>query len=117
MHHISRVSSYLVLQLVSAGFYCIEPKHLDATAIIAGKDGQGFIVLLHDSQPTAPATLPDELAFLRLPVQLVKVAVADNPKQGRPMLTATMDAALKAQLPIGEPGEFGILVKARQTEA
>ncbi len=114
MHQLSRVTSYLTLQLGAVGYYCLEPSHLDATALIAGKDDNGFILLFdwveEPGQTAASQELPAELRFLNLPVRRVQVLPADE-SQGRVKLIVTMDADLLAQMPPSKPGEFGILMQ------
>ncbi len=114
MHQLSRVSSYLSLQLGASGYYCLEPKHVDATLLIAGKDNTGFILLFdwvdEPGQPTASQELPAELRFLNLPVRRLQVSPAGE-SQGRIKLIVTMDADLLALMPPSKPGEFGILMQ------
>lgn len=116
MFQLSRVTSYLSLQLVSVGYYCLEPKHIDATTLIAGKDDSGFILLFDGvdtpDQKAAPPELPAEMRFLNLPVRHVRVAPAAATQGDRIKLIVTMDADLLALMPPSKPGEFGILLQA-----
>ena len=112
MHAIDRVTSYLCLQLVSAGYYCMEPGHLPVSVLVAGRDEEGFVLLVEeDAKRAAVARVPAELRFLKLSVHRAFVRENAAPRNGRPKLEVTLDADLLARLPVATPGEFGILLQ------
>lgn len=115
MVQLSRALSYLSLQLVAVGYFCMEPKHVGANVLIAGKDDNGFILLFDwvgtPGQSPARSELPAELRFLKLPVRLILVSPANEADVGRAKLTVAMDEDLLALMPPTKAGEFGIFMQ------
>ena len=110
---LDRARSFLNLQLLSAGYYCIQPESLTECVLIAGKEDSGFVALFYwaDEVPKhAPiAEAPANLAFLKLPVRHILVSSCTDPAPGHNWLTVMLDADLVEALPVHKPGQLVIL--------